>query len=526
MREYQGLDISSWQEGMNVSEWANALGLDFIILKCGGDEGGRYRDRTFDGFYRQAKALGLHVGAYYYSTACDTTTAYYDAEHCLGLLDGYDLDMPVYFDFEDARQFSLSARELTDVVKAFCDRVNAGGRKAGLYTGGSAWLNNVYNGELLNYADWIAWWADFGNIENVRARCGDIGMWQVGGIALNGHIAYGDVAGHEDYDVCCIKYWEQINGGGSSEPEEEPSNLLCYSDLAAEVMWHKITHEQHGYSQPNRSTNYDDKEHITLSDGTGADIAAWDDDCSSAVRDCYLSIGVDVSYYTYTGNEAGGLLDSGNFVRISPYDAQNGDIVLRDGHTEMVLVRNNTRYQGGFRHGDWGIDGVTGDQDGTESTYSMYDPDAWEEAFRCVKERSGSRPQGSSNNTSTGAASNNTYGGSLDVDGWAGFNTVLDMQTALGTYQDGYISGQTYGGDVYRQRVSAVEHGSGGSTMVRALQRLIGAGVDGYWGCETSTRLQQYLESRGYDVGGVDGYFGPNSVMALQRCLNDGNFGR
>ena len=119
---------------------------------------------------------------------------------------------------------------------------------------------------------------------------------------------------------------------------------------------------------------------------------------------------------------------------------------------------------------------------------------------------------------------NNRDGGKLDIDGYAGWNTVTDMQHALGTYEDGVISGQPSNLEQYTWAVVAKEFGYGGSQMVRALQRLVGASEDGYWGSETSTQLQRYLVSKGYQVA-VDGYFGTESVSALQRCINDGKFG-
>ena len=123
---------------------------------------------------------------------------------------------------------------------------------------------------------------------------------------------------------------------------------------------------------------------------------------------------------------------------------------------------------------------------------------------------------------------NNAQGGKLDVDGYGGYNTVLDMQHALGTWEDGTISGQWSGNKDFLWGMTAVEWGGQGSQLVMALQKLIGAGVDGIWGKETSTKLQEYLIKKGYSCGdaGADGYFGRNSVMALQRCLNDGKFGK
>ena len=65
-----------------------------------------------------------------------------------------------------------------------------------------------------------------------------------------------------------------------------------------------------------------------------------------------------------------------------------------------------------------------------------------------------------------------------------------------------------------------------GSQVVKALQRKVGANPDGYWGPDTSRKLQQWLINKGYDCGpaGIDGYFGHDSVIALQKALNDGVF--
>ena len=121
---------------------------------------------------------------------------------------------------------------------------------------------------------------------------------------------------------------------------------------------------------------------------------------------------------------------------------------------------------------------------------------------------------------------NNTQGGKLDIDGFGGYNTVLDLQHALGTYEDGVISGQWHNNEVFLWGMDSVEWGAQGSPMVKALQEKIGAGADGIWGKETSQKLQDFLINKGYSVGedGADGYFGRESVKALQRCLNDGKF--
>ena len=114
-------------------------------------------------------------------------------------------------------------------------------------------------------------------------------------------------------------------------------------------------------------------------------------------------------------------------------------------------------------------------------------------------------------------------GGRLEVDGWAGPATVSEWQTELGTYADGEVSGQVVGNRPYFEGLCSVTFDRCGSPLVRKIQGLTGAEQDGIWGRETSTRLQEWLISRGYPCGdaGADGYFGHESAKALQRSLND-----
>ncbi|WP_222123201.1 peptidoglycan-binding domain-containing protein, partial [Staphylococcus epidermidis] len=73
----------------------------------------------------------------------------------------------------------------------------------------------------------------------------------------------------------------------------------------------------------------------------------------------------------------------------------------------------------------------------------------------------------------------------LTVDGKWGPSTTRALQKALGTVVDGVIrTNALYGG---------VTFGSGGSLVIKALQKKIGANADGYLGPETIRKLQRYL---------------------------------
>lgn len=174
--------------------------------------------------------------------------------------------------------------------------------------------------------------------------------------------------------------------------------MLTYSDAIAEVMWHLITHESHGYSQYHREGD-GTTETLVLSDGSVVYAHGGDYDCSEAVRSCVAAVGlIPFGYwdsYMWTGNEPD-ILTGAGFVEISPYDVGVGDILLRySGHTEVVLGGwEGELYQGGFRIAETGgIDGETGDQTGWESTYSALSPGSWDVAFRYAgPERGGASP--------------------------------------------------------------------------------------------------------------------------------------
>jgi len=108
----------------------------------------------------------------------------------------------------------------------------------------------------------------------------------------------------------------------------------------------------------------------------------------------------------------------------------------------------------------------------------------------------------------------------LTVDGKWGKYTTRAFQRALGTPVDGVISNQLRNSVTTSLYGNTVHFGRGGSPMVRALQRKVGAKVDGLLGPATVRALQRYL-------GTVqDGKLSRPSLVVkeLQRRLNAGTF--
>ena len=170
---------------------------------------------------------------------------------------------------------------------------------------------------------------------------------------------------------------------------------LTYNDRAAEIMLHLVNHAAHGYSQPARAGD-GTIETLTLSDGTVTTVHGGDYDCSEAVRMCYVAAGVlPRGCYMWTGNEAS-LLKSHGFAGVGLGDLHVGDVLLRNGHTEMVVSVGGRLMQAGFRISEHRtISGTKGDQTGWESAYSALNPGAWSWAYRYV----GGQPTGASKAT-------------------------------------------------------------------------------------------------------------------------------
>ena len=115
--------------------------------------------------------------------------------------------------------------------------------------------------------------------------------------------------------------------------------------------------------------------------------------------------------------------------------------------------------------------------------------------------------------------------GKVDVDHRWGPATTRASQKVLGTYIDGIVSKQPKKCRKYLLNVSTtswkfVNNSGRGSNMIRALQRLVDAGVDGKCGPKTVSALQRFLKNKGYYSGSIDSKMGPGTVGGWQRYLN------
>lgn len=197
-----GIDVSYVQgeQGFDFNQ-AAAMGFDFCIVRIGLTY---YGEQELDEYFVQninaAKAAGMDLGIYFYSTALTKEEAWQEARWLLDTidtyLDGVELKAGIWYDVETEAQKNLGSRQLAGVIMEFMNTMNAAGKYVGLYG---------YYDMLTNYLDvsmlpsYIPLWpANYGDknyykVENPERECP---IWQysdsgnVGGIAVDLDIMY------------------------------------------------------------------------------------------------------------------------------------------------------------------------------------------------------------------------------------------------------------------------------------------------------------------------------------------------
>lgn len=242
----RGIDISSWQSGLDLSS-AKKAGFDFVILRAGftGIAGRSLnKDNTFENFYTQAKRNGLGVGVYWYSCANTRQTGINEAEYLYkNCLKGKQFDYPIYIDVEEQKWQANNKKGVTDAIIGFCEYLEGKGYYVGIYAS-LYWFNSkIDTARLKEYTKWVACWA------NTAPKVSFTGfdMWQdsdngrAGGKRIDTDVSYKDFpsiikkGGFNGYPktVTVGKDNDTVSGGKTQTPEKAKKTI---TQLAKEVI--------------------------------------------------------------------------------------------------------------------------------------------------------------------------------------------------------------------------------------------------------------------------------------------------
>lgn len=163
-----GVDVSEHQWDIDWEQAATEL--DFAMIRLGyrgNTEGGLYEDPYYAANISGALENGLEVGVYFYSQAISVQEAIEEAEFVLERLEGYNVTLPVVFDWEKVeadyavRTEGMDSTVLTDCAVAFCQTVQNAGYDACVYFNRHFGYYEYDLSRLTNYKFWVALPGDY-----------------------------------------------------------------------------------------------------------------------------------------------------------------------------------------------------------------------------------------------------------------------------------------------------------------------------------------------------------------------------
>ena len=171
-----GIDVSRYQGDIDFNK-VKAAGCEFVYLRAmiynNGELG---EDRKFEEYYVDAKAAGLKIGVYYYSTDCNLEELHEHCNELLKVLADKEIDLPVAFDWESWSHFQKYKMSIVDINNLFYEF-------AGIMTengyGTILYASKYYLEIIWEPADYDVWLAHYVKETSYE---GDYTMWQTGSI--------------------------------------------------------------------------------------------------------------------------------------------------------------------------------------------------------------------------------------------------------------------------------------------------------------------------------------------------------
>ena len=226
--DMKGIDVSVHNGDI---DWGKVKtdGIDFAILRAGYGKLASQKDQKFEQNYKNAKAVNLPVGAYWYSYAMNENEARQEADVFLSVIKGKQFEMPVYFDLEEKKQFNLGKEKVSAIMRAFLEKVESAGYFTGLYGSASFLTTHTADDIKSRYTIWLAHWVDQTNYSGAYA------IWQY---SSKGKVA--GINGNVDLDICykdfpTIIKGKGLNGYGKEKALTNPPAPVSDDGISVEI---------------------------------------------------------------------------------------------------------------------------------------------------------------------------------------------------------------------------------------------------------------------------------------------------
>ena len=192
---FEGVDVSVYQGNIDWNR-AKADGIEFAIMRAGYGKYVSQKDKYFDQNMKNAKAAGLPCGVYWFSYALTPEDAIKEADACYEVIKNYKLEYPVSFDMETESQMKLPKETVTQIIEAFCGRMESYGYYTTLYTYAS-FLNYKVEDRIFDKYD--IWVAHYNTSKPAFNR--NYGLWQY---SCTGSVQ--GITGNVDRDYVYLDY--------------------------------------------------------------------------------------------------------------------------------------------------------------------------------------------------------------------------------------------------------------------------------------------------------------------------------
>ena len=271
-----GIDVS---EHNGTLDWAKikAAGIQFAIIRAGY---GRYKvDGQFVANIKGAIAQGIPVGVYWFTYALNTTTVKEEAQKCIDTIKGYEIKLPVFFDFEyDTVRYAkengvaLGKDAFNNHTVAFLEVIKSAGYKAGTYFNLDYYKNYYDSTKLGRY---VKWYAQYNN----TASWTGYDIWQ-----YSSNYRISGINCDFDINVMTSDAWNTIIGGatkykvGWNQDSKgwwwSPDGNSYYQNQWLQYKDNYYFFDSEGYMVHDKSVEYDGKLYVFDSDGhcTSTDI--------------------------------------------------------------------------------------------------------------------------------------------------------------------------------------------------------------------------------------------------------------
>ena len=186
---HDGIDVSAHNGDQINWQSVKANGIEYAVIRAGftGYTKSRHSinaDTQAVTNIKNAQAAGLPVGVYWFSQALNESEARAEAQKTLEIISGYDLQLPVFFDYEfygvaegrlDSawREGTITKSQMTANARAFCEVIESAGYETGIYANKSFLTSQLDAASLAN--DYSIWLAHFTTQTDYT---GDYYMWQ------------------------------------------------------------------------------------------------------------------------------------------------------------------------------------------------------------------------------------------------------------------------------------------------------------------------------------------------------------